>query len=71
MINKVLAFAATNQDMKIEFINVKSDGDAIYIKIPSGMDILIYTGFTGNEEMLVEQLLKQEKNTDLEYVVLV
>ncbi|MGL6187079.1 MAG: ComEC/Rec2 family competence protein [Clostridium chrysemydis] len=60
--------AAPKQDMKIEFINVGA-GDAIYIETPSGTDILIDAGSTGNGKKVVDQLLKQEKNMDLEYVI--
>lgn len=62
------SFAATKQDMKIEFINVGA-GDAIYIETPSGADILIDAGTTGNGKKVVDCLLKQEKNMDLEYVI--
>lgn len=61
-------FASTKQDMKIEFINVGA-GDAIYIETPSGADILIDAGSSGNGKKVVDALLKQEKNMDLEYVI--
>ena len=60
--------AATKQDMKIEFINVGA-GDAIYIETPSGTDILIDAGTGDNGKKVVDQLKKQEKNMDLEYVI--
>ena len=62
------SFAASKQDMKIEFINVGA-GDAIYIELSNGTDILIDGGGTSKGSKVVECLLKQEKNMDLEYVI--
>lgn len=62
------SFAASKQDMKVEFINVGA-GDAIYIETPSGADILIDAGTGANGKKVVDQLKKQEKNMDLEYVI--
>lgn len=61
-------FAASKQNMQIEFINVGA-GDAIYIETPSGDDILIDSGTAGNGSKVVNYLKSHEKSMDLEYVI--
>ena len=62
-------FLLNINNMKIEFINVGA-GDAIYIETPNGTDILIDSGTVENGQKVVNYLLKQEKNMDLEYLMI-
>ena len=68
LIGGSLVTSVAKQNLKIEFINVGA-GDAIYIEMPNGDDILIDSGTSSNGKKVVNKLLNEEKNMTLEYVI--
>lgn len=57
-----------NQNMEVHFINV-SQGDATYIEMPNGDDILIDAGVANQGTAVVNYLKAQEKDIDIEYMI--
>lgn len=59
--------AATKQ-LEVHYINV-GQGDATYIELPDGTDILIDSGTIGSGATIVKYLKAQEKDIDIEYLI--
>lgn len=59
---------AATQQLEVHYINV-GQGDATYIELPDGTDILIDSGRSGSGQAIVNYLKSQETSIDIEYLI--
>ena len=59
---------ANAQQLEVHHINV-GQGDATYIELPDGSDVLIDAGKSSYGDDVVNYLKNQESNIDIEYLI--
>lgn len=70
VLSNVLTFnvKAETKDLEVHFINV-GQGDATYIELLNGDDILIDAGDVGYGQRVVNYLKNEENDIDIEYLI--
>ena len=61
-------YSNAQQNLEAHFINV-GQGDATYIELPNGTDILIDAGNSSEGSAVVNYLKAQEKNIEIDYLI--